>query len=291
MRQLIIFWQFCRPHTIIGSFCSITALYLLALSGQPVMAYGYLYGLTLVSALACNIFIVGLNQLVDVELDKINKPYLPLAAGSLSKSAARLIIYISLSIALLTAALASWLLLVLIVVILFIGVAYSVPPIQLKKHHLPAAICISLVRGLLVNIGMLLHFTWCIDGKSSLPNFTWPLTVFITAFSIAIAWFKDLPDTTGDAVFQIKTIPLLYNKSIALKAGSLMVLAAYGYAIVWSWQYSTFLLWAHGLLAGLFIRNVFSVTLANTTSIRQFYLRFWVFFFAEYIVFAVWARG
>lgn len=291
MKQLITFWQFCRPHTIIGSFCSITALYLLALGGQPVLSYGYLYVLTLVAALACNIFIVGLNQLVDMELDKINKPYLPLAAGTLSKSTAQLIIYVALGIALLTAALASWLLLALIVVILCIGVAYSVPPIQLKKHHLPAAICISLVRGLLVNIGMLLHFTWCIDGKSSLPGFIWPLTIFITAFSIAIAWFKDLPDTTGDAVFQIKTFPLLYNKSIALKAGSLMVLAAYGYAIVWSWQYSTFLLWAHGLLAGLFIRNVFSVTLTNTTSIRQFYLRFWVFFFAEYIVFAIWARG
>ena len=38
----------------------------------------------LVPALLMNISIVGLNQLYDVEIDKINKPYLPLASGEMT---------------------------------------------------------------------------------------------------------------------------------------------------------------------------------------------------------------
>lgn len=38
----------------------------------------------LVPALLMNIAIVGLNQLTDVEIDRVNKPYLPLASGELT---------------------------------------------------------------------------------------------------------------------------------------------------------------------------------------------------------------
>jgi homogentisate solanesyltransferase len=38
-------------------------------------------------ALLCgNVFIVGINQIYDVGIDRINKPYLPLAAKQMTKS-------------------------------------------------------------------------------------------------------------------------------------------------------------------------------------------------------------
>ena len=39
---------------------------------------------TLVAGLSVNVFIVGINQITDVEIDRVNKPYLPIAAGDLS---------------------------------------------------------------------------------------------------------------------------------------------------------------------------------------------------------------
>jgi homogentisate phytyltransferase / homogentisate geranylgeranyltransferase len=290
MKQLTIFWQFSRPHTIIGSACSITALYLLSLGDKPFTAHATAYWLTLLAAIACNIFIVGLNQLVDIELDKINKPDLPLAAGTMSRDTAKIIIYSCLCIALVAAYAASLLLLVIISVIILIGVAYSVPPVQLKKHHLPAAICITLVRGVIVNIGMFLHFSSIAYNSYSLPGFIIVLTIFIAAFSIAIAWFKDLPDTEGDAVFKFKTFPLLYNKAIALKVGGAFVMAAYLVIIAWAFTTNNyFLLYSHLLLLALFMVNLFSVKLSDHASVKKFYLRFWVFFFAAYVVFGVWA--
>ena len=40
----------------------------------------------IVPALLMNVSIVGLNQLYDVEIDKVNKPYLPLASGEMTQS-------------------------------------------------------------------------------------------------------------------------------------------------------------------------------------------------------------
>ena len=43
---------------------------------------GLLQALT--AALLMNVCIVGINQLYDVDIDRVNKPYLPLASGEIS---------------------------------------------------------------------------------------------------------------------------------------------------------------------------------------------------------------
>lgn len=292
MKRLKILWQFSRPHTIIGSVCSITALYILACGGKALSLYLCLYAGTLIAALACNVFIVGINQLEDVELDKINKPYLPLAAGTLSVKNAKLISWISLAVCLVVCLITAWFLSLVIGLILLIGMAYSLPPLKLKQHHLPAALAITLVRGLIVNVGIFLHYQYALYHNFYLPGYIWCVTFFIMAFSVAIAWFKDLPDTEGDDRFHIKTLPVLYSKRNALYGGTSLVCGAYVYVLLWSYfiaaEHKNLLLISHALLFLLFLLNFFSVKLADQHSIKRFYLRFWVFFFAEYILFAGW---
>jgi homogentisate phytyltransferase / homogentisate geranylgeranyltransferase len=292
MKNVKLLWQFSRPHTIIGSVCSITSLYIIACKGKNLADNGYLFALTLIAALACNVFIVGINQMADVELDKINKPYLPLAAGTLSRRGALQIIYTALVVCLAAALAASLFYFLLICSILLIGAAYSLPPLYLKQHHLPAALAITLVRGLLVNVGIFLHFQKAVNGVYTLPGYIICIAVFIMAFSIAIAWFKDLPDTEGDRQFKVRTLAVVYSKKNALRGGTLLVAAAYVFVLCWSFFYapfhSLFLWWAHALLFVLFMINYSRVQLNDPASVRTFYLRFWVFFFAEYIVFSVW---
>lgn len=292
MKSLKIFWQFSRPHTIIGSLCSISSLYVLASKGHLLFAHLWLFAATLLAALACNVFIVGINQIADIELDKINKPYLPLAAGSLTMLAAKQIVWACLFISLLVSILTSYLLFLLILVILLIGAAYSLPPLSLKKHHLPAALAITVVRGLLVNVGIFLHFQYAIDQQLQLPDYIVCLTVFMMAFSIAIAWFKDLPDTDGDQQFRIKTLAVLYSKKNALYGGMVLLSIAYAYLLYWSfiadYAHTRFLFLGNSVLFVFFLLNYFSVRLNNQVSVKYFYLRFWVFFFVEYWLFAIW---
>lgn len=125
-------------------------------------------------------------------------------------------------------------------------VAYSVPPVQLKRHHLPAALAITVVRGVLVNLGMFLHFSY-VAGQMGwqailhntyqiLPSEIWVLTGFVVAFSIAIAWFKDMPDTEGDAKFRFKTLAIVYSPVAVLTGGVTVVSIAYIFAIYWSYS-------------------------------------------------------
>ena len=246
----------------------------------------YILVVTLISALACNVCITGLNQVIDVELDKINKPELPMASGELDANSAKKIVLASGIIALVAAALLHWLLLLLIVVILFLGIAYSLPPIQFKKHHLPAALSITLVRGVLVNLGMALHFSGMLDASYTIEPVVYPLTLFISAFSLAIAWYKDLPDRAGDAHFGYRTFPLLYSPKIALYWGAALVTAAYAFCIYWSFQESEPLLLLSLSALGLaFLILVRTVRLDDQTSVKRFYKLFWVFFFATYLSF------
>ena len=279
-----ILWKFSRPHTIIGSTLSIIVLFLL--QGGSVFTHWYILVVTLVSGLACNLCITGLNQVIDVELDKINKPELPIASGELDANSAKKIVLASGIIALVAAALLHWLLLLLIVVILFLGIAYSLPPIQFKKHHLPAALSITIVRGVLVNLGMALHFSGMLENTYSIEPVIYPLTLFISAFSLAIAWYKDLPDRAGDAHFGYRTFPLLYSPKIALYLGAVFVTAAYAWCIFWSYQESeSLLLFSFSALSLAFLMHVRTVRLEDQTSVKRFYKLFWVFFFATYLSF------
>ena len=277
-------WKFSRPHTIIGSIVSIVVLFLLQ-GGQFVVHFTQL-AVTLISALGCNVCITGLNQMVDVELDKINKPELPIAAGKLSMGTAKKIVWISGLIALGAAAILHWVLLLLIAIILLLGIAYSLPPVQLKKHHLPAALAITLVRGVLVNLGMAIHFAVMLHGNFHIQPVIYPLTIFISAFSLAIAWYKDLPDRAGDAHFGYKTFPLLYSPKTALYTGATFVVAAYAWCIFWSYQQAQSLLMYSLIALNIaFLLHLTTVRLQEQASIRRFYQLFWVFFFATYLSF------
>ncbi len=77
--------RFTRPHTIIATTIQVASLFLIA-GGSQVLSPTSLGPvlLTLITCLALNIYIVGLNQITDVEIDRINKPRLPLASLEMS---------------------------------------------------------------------------------------------------------------------------------------------------------------------------------------------------------------
>lgn len=297
MKRLHILWKFSRPHTIIGSTISITTLYAMACQNNSFLEHWPLLILAILTGITCNIFIVGINQIEDVEIDKINKPYLPIAAGELSIKNANRIIYTSAFLSVLFATYISYYLTGIVMLSMLIGMAYSLPPLSLKKHHLPAALAITIVRGFLVNIGGFYVFNTVINQSTEIIEQVWLLTFFIIAFSIAISWFKDMPDTEGDAKYQIKTLAILYSQRTALIAGTSLVGLAF---IMLIYYYATahfsscirdieteLLLFGNVILLVLFIVNTAMIRLKKHNSVKQFYKRFWLFFFAEYALYLI----
>ena len=280
-------WQFSRPHTLIGSTLSIMALYSLASANR--VFDPFLFGWSLLAALACNIYITGLNQWADVGVDRINKPWLPIPAGRLTRNQAGWIVVIALLLALACSAWVSWSFLGLVGLIAAIGTAYSLPPLHLKRHHGWAAGAITLVRGVLVNLGFFLHFQYQLGGGADIPVFIWPLVGFVAAFSLGIAWFKDIPDTAGDAQFQYGTLAVQQGRNPAFRLGVMVVSLAYAGVIgaaLAGWLPSVlFFVCTHTLLLCTFLYMAWRLNVQDDRAVKRFYLFFWGLFFVEYLVY------
>ena len=289
MKLFSIAWRFSRPHTIIGSLLSTWSLYFMSAYPQAeVKNQIALFLLTLISAIGCNLYIVCLNQITDIELDKLNKPHLPLASGEISRSTARVIIMFSALVSVISAYLAGWLMFALVLIVGALGTAYSVPPLKFKKHHLGAAFSITLVRGVLVNILMFLHFQWEIAETLDFPLYMWPLVLFMILFSIGIAWLKDIPDIKGDRNHGIETLAVnrgsgwVFRGAISLVSFSYLTLVLWGFIGLPGFN-KVFLSSFHFLVWVLFLLGSLKANPFIKKDVKVFYRFYWVLFFVEYL--------
>lgn len=287
------FLRFSRPHTVIGTTVSITVLYLIArsFSAGTDLQLTFL-GWTLLSCLGANIFIVGLNQITDIAIDRINKPYLPLASGAITRRTANWWIGISVVLSLSIAAMLGKYLLITVLLSLLLGTLYSLPPVRLKRFHFWAAFCIIAVRGLIVNLLLFLHFHYRINGSQTIPAIIWLLTGTIFIYGIIIAWFKDLPDIEGDARYDIRTLSIRLGAERVLWIGVVLLTLTYAVLIFYvQWfpfegQADVFSLAHVGFGLALLILAS-RVQLSQKVSIARFYQAVWVLFFLEYGLFAL----
>jgi homogentisate phytyltransferase / homogentisate geranylgeranyltransferase len=282
-------WKFSRPHTIIGTTLSVLGIYLITTgiynqTIPPISLIG-----AWVACILGNIYIVGLNQLEDIEIDKINKPHLPLAAGEFSISMGKAIVVTCGILALLIAWSQSPYLLGMVGISLLIGTAYSLPPIRFKRFPLLAAICIFSVRGAIVNLGLYLHYNWTIHQPPTIPATIWIITLFVLVFTIAIAIFKDIPDMEGDSQYNIATLSLKLGKETVFNLSLWIITTCYlGIIITGNLQPNInhiFLTITHLIPLIWLWQKSRKVDLQTKAEIGNFYQFIWKLFFLEYLVF------
>ncbi|WP_036485870.1 homogentisate phytyltransferase [Myxosarcina sp. GI1] len=292
MNSLYSFWKFSRPHTIIGTSLSVLALYFIALAttNSAIAPNNFLQMLAVLAACLCgNVYIVGLNQICDVAIDRINKPHLPLAAKEFSPRQGQWIVGVTGILALILAGTQGLWLLATVGISLLIGTAYSLPPIRLKQFPLLAAFCIFTVRGVIVNLGLFLHFTKKLAGREFLNGYVWVLTLFIIVFTVAIAIFKDVPDLEGDKKYNITTFTIILGKSAVFSFSRWLITCCYLGMVIAAFYLAaintSFFIAYHLVLLILLWWRSRQVDLSQKSAIADFYQFIWKLFFLEYILF------
>ena len=251
-----------------------------------------------------NIYITGLNQVSDVEIDKINKPYLPIASGELSYMSAVVVVFASLAVAYASSINAALPLKATLVGSFILGTLYSLPPFRLKRYPLLAAFCILVVRGSLINLGFIMQaktsvFNTALTVNEFLRPESIAVTLFFAIFGVVIALLKDVPDIKGDKEFKIP--------SFSVKKGATKIFKL-------SWTLLLGLLWGSSLVsvAGFTAlspslntpkrvsRALFSILLAvfgfdvqkrarvvvpsDSKIVFEFYMYVWNIFYACYLI-------
>jgi homogentisate phytyltransferase / homogentisate geranylgeranyltransferase len=280
---LAVLWRFSRPHTLIGTSLSIVSLYAIAASVHRASTAADLVW-TLLAGACVNVFIVGINQLEDVEIDRLNKPWLPIAAGELSLDGARRIVAIAAVAPLTMAATQGVAELTAVTVALVIGWAYSCPPLRLKRYPALAAGSITLVRSLVVNLGVWLHF-----AGTPIEAGVWALIAVTVPFSFAIAVLKDVPDIEGDRRYGIATFSVRLGPRPVLAVGvGALTAAAVGMAIAGPLllDHADAVVLVVGHLVGVAAlwRWALGIDPADPVAFAGFYQRVWLLFFAEYLL-------
>ncbi|KAL8242895.1 hypothetical protein R6Q59_013197 [Mikania micrantha] len=289
------FYRFSRPHTVIGTALSIVSVSLLAVQKLSDFSPAFFIGVleAIVAAFFMNIYIVGLNQLSDIEIDKVNKPYLPLASGEYSVKTGVIIVS---SFALMSFWLGwvvgSWPLFWALFISFLLGTAYSIniPMLRWKRFALVAAMCILAVRAVIVQIAFYLHIQTFVLGR--LTVFPKPVifaTGFMSFFSVVIALFKDIPDIVGDKIFGIQSFTVRLGQKRVFWICISLLEVAYGAAIlvgasspfIWS-RYITIL--GHVILGLLLWGRAKSTDLESKSAITSFYMFIWQLFYAEYLL-------
>eukprot|EP00897_Mesotaenium_endlicherianum_P002866 jgi/Mesen1/2607/ME000166S01730 len=259
------FWKFLRPHTIRGTLLGTTAVVARALlENSHAIDWALLPRalLGLLALLAGNGYIVGINQIYDCDLDKVNKPFLPIAAGELTPKAAWI-----LCTALFVGGVGivatnfGQLITSLYTLGLTLGTIYSVPPLRLKRFALPA------------------------------PSIVF-ITCFVTVFATVIAITKDLADIEGDKKFKIETFATKLGVRTISFLGAGLLLANYAGAVLAAIQMPLAfrpypMVVGHTLFGIALIYQTWLLDSKKytTVAVASFYRFIWNLFYLEYILF------
>lgn len=151
----------------------------------------------------------ALNQIYDLEIDRVNKPRRPLPSGRLSVADAWAFSVVTYALALALAWLVApagrhecfWLVVVAVVCTLL----YSVPPARTKRLGIWANITIAIPRGVLLKVA----------GWSSVKTIAgvepWYIGVIFGLFLLGATTTKDFADMEGDRRGGCRTLPIQYG--------------------------------------------------------------------------------
>ena len=284
------FVRFSRPHTIVATSVQVLAMFILAATPSVDLtsftAAGSLL-LALVASLSLNIYIVGLNQITDVDIDRLNKPYLPLAAGDFSPRQGWILVLISGLLSLLLAFLQPPFLALTVGLGFLIGTIYSLPPLRFKERALGAALSIAFVRGVVTTVGLYLYFRGALGLSLQLPPLIASAAVFFFGFGLVIALYKDIPDLQGDRRFTVRTFTVRLGPQRVFALGRWILTAFYLFPITYLLsrlpEFTAFaFLFAHLFVLLLFWLYSLRIDPSTHTQMTRFYLGLWTIFYAEY---------
>ena len=177
-------------------------------SHAPPPAIAYLAAL---SAMLLNAGSNGLNQIFDIEIDRINKPTRPLPAGTLTKGQAAATVIALYGVSIAIAALVNVTFLVIVIITALLTYTYSAPPLRTKRHVCLANVTIAIPRGMLLIVA----------GWASVSPVTtlepWFIGLVFGLFVLGAASTKDFADIEGDAAHGCTTLPIKLGVERAAK--------------------------------------------------------------------------
>jgi 4-hydroxybenzoate polyprenyltransferase len=208
-------------------------------------------------AAVMNIGSNGLNQIYDLEIDRINKPGRPLPSGRLALREAWRLTTLSLALGLLLAWCVNRECFVMAAVAAILTACYSVPPARTKRWGVLASLTIAVPRGLLLPVA-----GWS-TVKSVMMAEPWLVSLPLGLFVLGATSTKDFSDIDGDRAGGCRTLPVRFGVRATAAIIAPFFVLPFGW---WAW-----LAWKHCVSAppaGLYAMAIILPVIGAYTDIR-----------------------
>ncbi|EXB29336.1 Homogentisate phytyltransferase 2 [Morus notabilis] len=271
-------YKFARPYAmrqaIISTICLFARVFV---ENKQLFKWSLLFKAFpgLIAIILAHAYYNGINQIFDVDIDRINKPYLPIPSGELSlKQAWFLMIFSVLTgLSIFQLMKADRITTSLYCFGLLLATLYSAPPFRFKGSSIATAIVIPLIS--ITNCIGILYATRVSLG---LPFWWSPPIVFITTFAVmffvVICIIKDIPDVEGDMKNNIRTFAAIFGaRNITILGTGILVInyiATIGAAIYMPQVFKrSLMLPVHSTLALLLLFQARKLDKTNYTKIQK----------------------
>ncbi len=202
-----------RPFTLVAPALGVVSGAVTAAGAHPPEPWSSaLIVYPTIGAIMAAVFNAGnnaLNQIYDLEIDRINKPARPLPSGALTIRDAWMFTIVTYAITLVLAWLVApggrhecfWIVAIAVVCTYI----YSVPPLRTKQRGIWANITIAVPRGVLLKVA-----GWT-TVKTMMGTEPWFIGAIFGLFLVGASTTKDFADMEGDRLGGCRTLPILYG--------------------------------------------------------------------------------
>jgi len=211
--KLKLYADLARPFTLVAPALGFISGALTAIGAHPREPFTFAVLLPgLIGAAMAAIFNAGsnaLNQIYDLEIDRINKPKRPLTSGRMTIAEAWRFTIVAYAATLVLAWFVApqgrhecfWIVLIAVVATWI----YSAPPLRTKQRGMWANITIAIPRGVLLKVA-----GWS-AVKTVVGDEPWFIGAIFGLFLLGASTTKDFADMEGDRRGGCLTLPILYG--------------------------------------------------------------------------------
>lgn len=211
--KLKLYAELARPFTLLAPALGFMSGALTAVGAHPHEVWSWaVVAPAFIGAAMAAIFNAGsnaLNQIYDLEIDRVNKGKRPLPSGRMTMSEAWGFTYAAYALTLILAWLVApqgrhecfWIVAIAVVATYI----YSAPPLRTKQHGMWANITIAIPRGVLLKVA-----GWS-AVKTVVGTEPWFIGTIFGLFLLGASTTKDFSDMEGDRLGGCTTLPILYG--------------------------------------------------------------------------------
>jgi len=213
MKPLKLYWNFARPFTLVPPMIGIFSGSLIGYGASRAPFQILHVALAVAAAGVLNAASNGVNQICDLENDRVNKPHRPLPSGQMTLTAAWVFVVLTYILALALVAFVNVQTFVIYFIAALSTLAYSVPPIRLKRHPVGSNLIIALIRGALLKVA-----GWAAVATVLTSIEPWYIGSIYFVFLLGATTTKDFADIEGDRAAGCITLPVKYGATWSARA-------------------------------------------------------------------------